>query len=207
MTTGETGVLLAVALLAVFAINVVPAFMPPTWSVLAFFLIRYELPLLPLAVGGAVAASSGRLTLALLSRHFGRRVLSVERQASLDALGAWLGDRARWAAPVAVLIYSFGPIPSNQLFIAAGLTRVRLGEIVGAFFVGRLLSYTMWTASAGAVASGLSEIFSRHLHSGAVAVQLLSLLPLFLIARIDWRRVLHLNRFGGPQGASQCTEQ
>ena len=56
----------AAAWLTVFVVNLVPAFMPPTWAFLAF--------------------------------------------------------------------YSFGPIPSNELFIAAGLTRMRLTPITAAFF-------------------------------------------------------------------------
>ena len=31
-----------------FVINIVPAFMPSTWMVLAFFHIQFDLPILPL---------------------------------------------------------------------------------------------------------------------------------------------------------------
>src|SRR5829696_5132555 len=114
---------------AVFLINLVPAFMPPTWSILAFFLIHFDLPLLPLALGGAVAATSGRLVLALGARHLGPRVVPAD----------WLRTHQRWVGP-AVLLYSFGPIPSNQLFIAAGLGQLDLRVVAGAFFIGRVIS-------------------------------------------------------------------
>jgi hypothetical protein len=71
---------LLAAYAVVFVVNLVPAFMPPTWSILAYFLIRFDLPLLPLAVGGALAASSGRCVLALASNRYGRRVLSPGRR-------------------------------------------------------------------------------------------------------------------------------
>jgi membrane protein YqaA with SNARE-associated domain len=190
-------VLLA-AYAVVFIINVVPAFMPPTWSILAFFLIRYHVPLLPLAIGGAVMASSGRLVLALLSRQFGARLLSPQRQASLHHLGTWLETRARWATPMAVLIYSFGPIPSNELFIAAGLTGLRLKPVVGAFFVGRLISYTLFAMAAHTAADRLEDIVSDQVRNvSALALQIAALAILILIARIDWIRLLKIEPVEG----------
>lgn len=56
---------LALADAVVVLINMVPAFMPPTWAVLAFLGVRYPLLLLPLTVGGAFAAGLGRTVLAL----------------------------------------------------------------------------------------------------------------------------------------------
>ena len=65
---------LAVALAVVFAANVVPAFMPPTWAILTTFVVRLGLPLPALVLGGAVAAAAGRTVLALASRRFGTRL-------------------------------------------------------------------------------------------------------------------------------------
>jgi membrane protein YqaA with SNARE-associated domain len=186
-----TGLLTVYAL--VFIINLVPAFMPPTWSILAFFLIRYHLPLLPLTVGGAVMATSGRVVLALASRRVGSRFLSPSRQAKLRHLGCWLEEKARWAAPLAVLIYSFGPIPSNELFIAAGLTGIRLKPIAAAFFVGRLVSYTFWALAARAAAEHLEDIFSSEERNPiALALQLVGIAILIVILRIDRPRLLKL---------------
>jgi membrane protein YqaA with SNARE-associated domain len=184
---------LAVAWLTVFFVNLVPAFMPPTWSFLAFFLVRYDLPLLPLALGGAVAAAAGRTMLARGSRRWGTRLLPAARRSSLERLGGWLEERARWAAPVAVLLYSFGPIPSNELFIAAGLTRMRLSPITAAFFCGRVISYTFWAATARAVVADLEGLFLGHWRSaGLIAVELLALAGLLLFTRVDWPRRLGL---------------
>ncbi len=189
MTDVMLGLLAAYAV--VFLINLVPAFMPPTWSILAYFVIRFELPLLPLAIGGAVAASSGRYVLAIVSRRWGRRLLSPAQQTKLSVLGVWLETRARWTAPLAVLIYSFGPIPSNQLFMAAGLTATRLTPIVAAFLAGRLISYTVWVNLANVVTHRFEDLFTARLQrGGALALELLALGALVLFTRIDWPRVL-----------------
>src|SRR5205085_12650257 len=83
----------------VFLLNLVPAFMPPTWSILAFFLIQFDLPLLPLAIGGAVAATLGRLVLALGARWLGPTVLPEDTQCNLTDLGAVRPCLPRWAGP------------------------------------------------------------------------------------------------------------
>ncbi|MBX6772364.1 MAG: hypothetical protein IRY83_11605 [Chloroflexi bacterium] len=182
---------LLAAYLVVFAINIVPAMMPPTWSILAFFLIHYHLPLIPLALGGALAASAGRLVLAQVSRLYGRRLLSPRHQRNLAELGAWLENRARWATPVAVLFYSFGPIPSNELFIAAGLTGMRLRPIVAAFFVGRVISYTAWAFTAQKVVQSLEEVFIGYWsNAGFLALEIGLLALLLLFTRIDWPRLV-----------------
>jgi membrane protein YqaA with SNARE-associated domain len=199
---------LATAYLIVFLVNVVPAFMPPTWSVLAYFLVNQDLPLLPLALGGAVAASAGRLVLALVSRRWGRRLLSERHRANLAHLGSWLDAKARWAAPVAVFVYSFGPIPSNELFIAAGVSRMRLAPVVGAFFVGRVISYTFWSATADTIVDRVEDMFSGHWSSVTVlALEALALVALVVVTRVDWPRLLPLPAEpGAARSASRETQ-
>ena len=196
------GPLLA-AYAVVFVVNLVPAFMPPTWSILAYFLIRFELPLFPLAIGGALAASSGRWVLALASNRWGRNILSPGRREKLSILGDWLSTRARWLPPLAVLIYSFGPIPSNQLFMAAGLTGMRLRPIVVAFLAGRLVSYTVWISVAHVVSARFEDLFTGYLQrAGPLALELLALATLVAFTRIDWPRVLRLDARGRSEPTS-----
>jgi hypothetical protein len=109
---------------------------------------------------------------------------------------------------------SFGPIPSNELFIAAGLTGMRLGPIVSAFLVGRLISYTFWVSTAHLAAQRFEDLFAGHLRTGsALILELVALGLLVLVARLDWRRCAVLNGQGGlgrsgtarPWGRSSAT--
>src|SRR5437660_3071379 len=68
----------------VFGVNVLPAFGPPTWSVLVFFRLQSSVPAVPLVLIGALAAASGRLVLAFGSRRFRNR-LSPQRLEHLAA--------------------------------------------------------------------------------------------------------------------------
>src|SRR5919197_6625513 len=102
---------IALVLAVTFVINVVPALMPPTWSVLAFIVARYDLPLLPLAVAGALASSAGRWVLALGSRRWGPRFLSQERCRRLERLGEWIAAKSRLGPPPPRLPLSLWPLP------------------------------------------------------------------------------------------------
>src|SRR5262249_11952668 len=157
-------------------------------------------------IGGALAANAGRLTLALLSRRLGWRFLPRTRQEGLRHLGRWLDAKARVAAPVAVLLFSFGPIPSNELFIAAGLTGMRLAPVVGAFLVGRLISYNLWALAARSAVDRLDDLFSPGSQGvGALVLQIAALASLVALARIDWLRLLGARDLG-PPGPSDAAD-
>ena len=177
----------------VFGINLVPAFMPPTWSVVAFFLIQFDLPLLPLALGSAVASTAGRIALALGARWLGPRFLSADVQRNLTDLGRWLCTRQKWVGP-AVLAYSFGPIPSSQLFKAAGLANLDLRVVGGAFLIGRVISYTFFAHAADKAVDNLADVFSLTVTSPPMLLlELLSLGALVALAKIPWGRLLGIH--------------
>ena len=135
--------LLYVVLVAVvLGVNVLPAFGPPTWAVLVFFRLDEHLGVLPLILLGAVAAAGGRTLLALAFRRLRNRI-SAKHTANLAAAGKVLTrDRKRSAAGLA--LFALSPLPSAQLFEAAGLIGVALTSLTAAFFAGRLVSYTLY---------------------------------------------------------------
>ncbi|HET7508194.1 MAG TPA: hypothetical protein VFJ53_07525 [Solirubrobacterales bacterium] len=152
MSPGE----LAIALAVVFAVNLLPAFGPPTWAVLVFFSLDFDLPAVPLVLGGALAAASGRFVLANGARRLRPR-LSAARLARLDRAQAALGaDRRRTAAGLG--LFALSPVPSGQLFVAAGLMTVPLAPLTVAFFCGRLVSYSIYVGAASIAEKSLGDI-------------------------------------------------
>src|SRR4051794_18992708 len=108
----------------VFGVNLLPAFGPPSWAVLVFFSVNEDLPAVPLVLVGAVAAASGRFVLATGSRHLRGR-LPARYATNLDAARQlFVGGRGR--ALAALGLFALSPVPSAQLFVAAGLMDVRL---------------------------------------------------------------------------------
>lgn len=142
-----------------------------------------------LIVLGAVAAVSGRLLLALAFRAFGTK-LPAKRQESLQALGRVVGEN-RAGLLASFVLFALAPLPSAQLFEAAGLARIRLGHLLVAFFLGRLVSYSIYISASSAAHNSISHIFTKGLFSPqAIATELLGLALLIAVLVVDWPSVI-----------------
>jgi membrane protein YqaA with SNARE-associated domain len=177
-----------VALACIFGVNLLPAFGPPTWALLVFFRISFELPAVPLVLLGALAAACGRLVLATAARHFRSR-LSATRRENLEAAEALLvGSRGKAAAGLG--LFALSPVPSAQLFVAAGLLTVPLLPVTATFFAGRLVSYSIYVAAASAAEDTLGEVLGDALGSPlGIALQVVFLGGLVLLVRVDWTAI------------------
>jgi hypothetical protein len=187
-----TGYLLAGC--SIFAINLLPAFGPPTWAVLVFFRLNSDLAAVPLILVGALAAASGRLVLAKTSRRFRSR-FSQQRLESLQAAEDLLvGSRGKALAGLG--LFALSPVPSAQLFVAAGLLTVPLMPLTLAFFAGRLVSYSLYVGAASAAKESFGSVLVDAFASPlGVALQVLMLGLVVLLVRVDWVRLL-----GGRDG-------
>ena len=179
-----------VLFLIVFGINLVPAFAPPTWSILVWYRLSTDVSAVPLVIIGATAAASGRYLLALAFRYFGHR-LSARTRRNLEAARDALERRKRNTI-VALGLFAMSPIPSNALFEAAGLAGMRLAGFTAAFFAGRLVSYSVYTYAAGTVrhtsfGDTLREGFTSPI---GIGIQLALIAALVVMTRIDWAKWL-----------------
>jgi hypothetical protein len=179
--------LICAAMALAFAINLAPAFMPSTWMVMAFFYIRFDLPLLALTLGGAAASALGRLVLARGSHAFSRRFLPGQR-ADLDELGAFL-DEHRGVVGPAVFLYALSPLPTNNLFIAAGMTGVSMTAVVAGFVLSRMIANTFWVWTTNKAFDSLGGLFTGAI-SGPIGITLevIGLIAVVLTFRLPWAR-------------------
>lgn len=180
------------ALLAsvVLGMNIIPLLMPPTWTVLAFFVYKYDLQLLPTVLIGASCATLGRIILAAISDKYFRKILPANSQANYLNIGQYLNQHQKVTIPL-VITYAFLPIPSNDVFIASGLAKVKVKLLASSFFVGRLISYTFWVGLTYKFGDGLVEIFSKHYSKGwPIAIEGAGLIILYLIGKIAWKKIL-----------------
>lgn len=173
----------------IFALNLMPAFGPPTSAVLVTVSLNLDLRSAPLILGGALAAACGRLVLAHGARRLRPR-LSEERLTHLAAAEDYLlANRGRSVTGLG--LFALSPVPSGQLFTAAGLMRVRLLPLTAAFFSGRLVSYTIYVTGASAVEQSVGGAFTDSLTSPlGIALQVLALIGLALLVRLDWADIL-----------------
>jgi hypothetical protein len=179
--------------IVIFALNLLPAFAPPTWMAMSFIgLTISSVNFVSLAVVAATAATFGRITLAKLSRVIVRqRLLSEQTRCNVDAVRQ--GIEARPVMTFGTfLAYSFSPLPSNYLFIAYGLTSLPIAFLALPFFIGRLVSYAFWIKTASAIGYRLKlDWFESAPYFVAyfVVSQLLLIPIIYSFTRVDWHAV------------------
>lgn len=186
----QVGDYLVVAL-AVFGLNLLPAFGPPTWAILVLFNLHGDYATPVLVVVGAVAAAAGRLVLAYATRRL-QRFLPARYRTNLEAVGDAI-TRRRGRAFAALALFAVSPVPSAQLFEAAGLLRsARLLPLTAAFFAGRIVSYALYVGGSGVLKNtDRGHVLLSSLTSPwGVLLQVAMLAALVLLARVDWSRVL-----------------
>jgi membrane protein YqaA with SNARE-associated domain len=173
----------------VFGINLLPAFGPPTWAVLVFARLHWHLNPIALVVLGAVAAMSGRYLLALGARHFRGR-MPARMKDNLEAAQTLI-ERKRVGAVALFGLFVVSPLPSAQLFLAAGLLDLPLGLLTLAFFLGRLVSYSIYVSVATLADKQLGSVLGQLFGSPwAIALQVGLLAAVCLLPLVNWRRFL-----------------
>jgi len=184
---------------AVYLLNLIPAFAPPTWMVFSLIGFHNLTPHVTwLALVGALAATCGRVTLAKLARVVIRqRFMSQPSRDNIDSIRQGLDGREKLTFGF-FLLYAFSPFPSNFLFIAYGLTSLRLSLAAIPFFLGRSASYAIWGVTSSAVGRAISDEYEGSLpYFGVyfVVTQLLFVALIYLFAKIDWRVLIAERRF------------
>ncbi len=183
----------------IFALNLLPAFAPPTWMAMSFIgLAIPEIDFVLTALVAATAATTGRIVLAKLSRVLVRqRLLSEHTQRNVDAIRLGIERRPVMTFGT-VLGYSISPLPSNYLFIAYGLTSLPMAFLALPFFVGRFASYSFWLKTASTVGDRLDLDWfeSTPYFIGYFLISQLLLVPvIYGFTRIDWHAAFAEKRF------------
>src|SRR3954463_1434983 len=188
-----------IALLVMLGVNLLPAFGPPTWAVLVFFKINSELAAVPLVIGGAVAAATGRFVLALGSRRLRGRFSPARLEHLAAAERALTG--ARRGAAGGLALFALSPVPSAQLFVAAGLLDVALVPLTLGFFAGRLVSSALYVGGASVARDSLGDALAGAFASPlGIGLQIAMVLMIVALLRVDWAKRLNRPRRTSPDG-------
>lgn len=174
----------------VLAFNLMPAFAPPTWSVLVLFSLNTDLHPLIIVGVGAIFAGTGRYLLARATGIFRYRI-SEKSLANLEAAQTLLTENtSRKLLTIGLFVLS--PLPSAQLFEAAGLMGVRLLPLTLAFFSGRIVTYNFYVFGASELkAHGIGDLITKEFTSiWAILFQIVMVGSLVLLTRIDWKKYL-----------------
>jgi membrane protein YqaA with SNARE-associated domain len=170
--------------------NLMPAFAPPTWTALVLFSLNTDLHPIVIVAVGAVFAGTGRYLLARATGLFRNRI-SKKSLSNLEAAQTLLTkNTSRKLLSIGLFVLS--PLPSAQLFEAAGLMGVRLLPLTLAFFSGRIVTYNFYVFGATELkAHGIGELITKEFTSiWAILFQLVMITSVVLLTRIDWKKFL-----------------
>lgn len=182
----------ALSLIAIVLIaNAVPAFAPPTWMILVFFVLNYHLNHIIIIFLGVLSATAGRGILAWYFRKFAEKIPTTFSK-NMDYAGEYL-KRDTTKKYFLFVLFIFSPISSAQLFEAAGLMKtIKLRPLLAAFALGRSFSYSAYVTGASVVAAtSFGELIIHELKSPwAIGLQVALILGLVLLGNIDWQAKL-----------------
>lgn len=175
--------------LIVVAINLLPAFGPPTWAVLVFVKLNWHLNAPALVIVGCCAAVAGRYLLATGARRF-QRMLPPRYVIHLGDAKA-LVTRKKLGTWTLVALFVISPLPSAQLFVGVGLLDLPVRLVCVAFFCGRLVTYSLYLSAATYASRRFGDVVGNILGSPcSIGLQLVLLGLVCALPLVNWRRVL-----------------
>jgi hypothetical protein len=161
--------------------NVVPVLGPPLWTVVALFVVQFEVPLLPATISSTCAAGGGRVVLALISRRLGRSLIRAQ-QDDVDQI-AELIERHRLSLVPGSFVYSMG-LPTSWLFMAAGIIGAPLRSIFLGYWASRATVDTFLVLGAQTASEELVK--DAALGPTALLVQAFGIVTFLLFLWLPW---------------------
>jgi len=174
--------------LLLIVMNTSPILMPPTWIVLAsFYNIDPTLDQPTLAIVGATGALIGRVILMYISRFFSR-FMGTERKSSLDTLAEYM-KKKKYGYFSASFLFAITPLPSNLLFMAYGIMRVKNIAIFAGFWVGRAIAYYVMISISTVTLKPFLELFDDSL-VGVLVTDISSIIMIVIFACVNWNKLI-----------------
>jgi membrane protein DedA with SNARE-associated domain len=170
-------------------VDLIPIAAPPAWTIMVFFILKFDLnPWIALVIG-VFGSTIGRYIFSLYIPKVTRKILKSRKEKELEFVGKKLGGTL-WGAWIFVLIYSLTPLSTTALFTAAGIGKVKPSHTLPPFFIGKLISngVMVWTGNYLAGQSG--SILENLLSPKSIITLLLGLILIGGILFIDWFELL-----------------
>ena len=176
-----------VLFLFVFIAGVVPVFGPPSWVFAVYFQQHFALSPVLVVLLAAIATTVGRLLLAVMTRRL-KPHISKKYVSNLD-YSQQLLLKKRKSLWTVIGLFVLSPLPSAQLFEAAGLIDIPLLPLGLAFFIGRLISLSLYLGLAHLAINNFDSLWEAGFTS--IWAVILEVLAIFgLIALLNLRSIV-----------------
>jgi hypothetical protein len=177
-------------LLASTAVDCVPVFAPPAWTLMLLLMLKFDLNPYATVVVGTCGTVTGRLIFSsVIIPWLGKKTLSRDKEADLRYLGKRLSQKG-WAAFMFIFLYSLLPLSTTALFTAAGLARVRRIFVIPPFFLGNLIGDGILLISGKATVRTLGDLFKGSWSPKDILMMAFGLVAVLALLFVDWRTLL-----------------
>lgn len=167
----------------VLVVGLIPAFGPPSLVFAIYSYHKYHLVFWAVVLVTALATTLGRLLLAAVMRMSTNKIPSRYLQ-NLE-YSKQLILRRENAARFGVGLFLLSPLPSAQLFEAAGLLDVKLLPLGVAFFAGRIISLSLYLSFSHLVVANSTRLWEEGFSSWwAVTFEVAAILSLIALFRM-----------------------
>jgi len=172
-----------------FLTDVSPIPLPPAFTVMIFFQVKYHLSLWIVVATGVSGSILGRWLLTLYIPKISGRIFKQAKNEDIHFLGRKLKEKG-WKSQLSIVVYSLMPLPTTPLFIAAGMAKMRPIFIIPAFFIGKVTSDTIAVVTGKYAAENTADLIHGAMSWKSVAGLAAGLLLIFILLFIDWHTLL-----------------
>lgn len=175
--------------LGALAVDTVPIFAPPAWTLMVFFLAKFDLEPWPVIALGALGSTIGRFLLSCVIPAAAKKVFNRRENENIKFLGTRLGGQPR-PAFFFTLAYSLTPLSTTALFTAAGIAKVRPAPILAAFFIGKFISDAVMVFAGKSAVKNVGDLFQGQGDPIGIVFAVLGILVITAVLFIDWKTLL-----------------
>jgi membrane protein YqaA with SNARE-associated domain len=176
-------------LLGAFAVDLIPVAAPPAWTVMVFFILKFDLNPWIVLVLGVFGSTLGRYIFSLYIPKVSSKILKPRKEKELEFVGKKLAGRL-WRTWTFVFLYTLTPLSTTALFTAAGMAKIKPNHTLPPFFVGKFLSDALMILTGRYLAGNAGDTFKDLLSPKSIITLLLGLILLGGILFIDWFELL-----------------
>jgi membrane protein YqaA with SNARE-associated domain len=178
-----------VVFLAAMAVDLIPVFAPPAWTVIVFLLIKFDLNPWVALIMGVCGSTLGRYLFSLYIPKVSDKLIKRHKNEELEFVGKKLSG-SRWGTWIFVLIYTLLPLSTTALFTAAGLARIKPVYILPPFFVGKFASDAVMILTGRYLAENSGDLLHSLLAPKTLITVLLGVFALGGLLFVDWFALL-----------------
>ena len=178
---------------AALAVDSIPVFAPPAWTVLVLLLLLFHLNPWVVVIIGVTGSTIGRYILSVYIPKVSSALVTRGEDENLRYVGSKL-TKAPFAAAIFVFLYTLTPLSTTALFTAVGIARVNPWRILPPFFCGRLITDGMMVYTGKYAAGNASDWLHGQMSWKSLLIVIAGLLVIGVFLFVDWRSLLEKRR-------------